>query len=78
MSRPNENAMSIAFAAEMNSGMNSGDSADPTALIIAANRTSGVDEFSQYPVIARWTTGEAFGEFVVAGGSYAASPPVNS
>jgi hypothetical protein len=37
--------MSIAFAAEKNSGMNRAELADPTAFIIVANRTSGVDEF---------------------------------
>jgi hypothetical protein len=43
--RPNENAMSIAFAAEMNSGMNSAGCPIRPKFIVVANRTSGVDEF---------------------------------
>jgi hypothetical protein len=37
--------MSIAFAAEMNSGMNSTDRPIRPKFIVVANRTGGVDEF---------------------------------
>jgi hypothetical protein len=37
--------MSIAFAAEMNSGMNSADRPIRPRFIVVANRTGGVDEF---------------------------------
>jgi hypothetical protein len=40
--------MSIAFAAETNSAMHSGDLADPTAFVVA-NQTRGVDEFEPIP-----------------------------
>src|SRR5258707_2148865 len=40
MKDPNENAMSIAFAAERNSGMNRGDLADLNAFVAVADQRS--------------------------------------